>query len=46
MVIDPTTGKIIWQTFSADAGNSYPVTILACDGIGGTATTPPASDNS
>ena len=38
MVIDPTTGKIIWQTFSADAGNSYPVTILACDGIGGTAT--------
>src|SRR5262249_15542044 len=38
MVIDPTTGKIIWQTTSANAGNSYPVTIQASDGRGGVAT--------
>ncbi|HEV3082404.1 MAG TPA: PKD domain-containing protein, partial [Gemmataceae bacterium] len=38
MVIDPVTGNIVWQTLSVNAGNSYPVTILASDGRGGTTT--------
>jgi PKD repeat protein len=38
MTIDPNTGKIYWQTSAPEVGNNYPVTILASDGVGATAT--------
>src|SRR5439155_26802393 len=38
MSVSAGTGMIAWQTTSASAGNSYPVTVQASDGNGGLAT--------
>jgi RHS repeat-associated protein len=38
MVVDPTTGRILWLTTASNAGHGYVVNLVADDGRGGRAT--------